>query len=152
MGRPGPGDEPRRDGDAGLVRGLYALCPYIAGRWPQERFPSSIENEGILLNLHHNRGAVAYGIEQLDAGNPLAWPSFATEDDVRGLAPTFISVNEADPLRDEGIAFYRLLLRAGVAARGKVVLGTSHGIEVLGITCPDITSAAAREIAEFARG
>src|SRR4029077_588685 len=46
-----------RDGDMGLVRGLYALCPYIAGRWPQERFPSSIENEGILLNLPHNRGA-----------------------------------------------------------------------------------------------
>ena len=103
-----------RDGDMGLVRGLYALCPYIAGRWPQERFPSSIENEGILLNLHHNRGAVAYGIEQLDAGNPLAWPTFATDDDVHGLAPTFISVNEADPLRDEGIDFYRLLLRAGV--------------------------------------
>ena len=103
-----------RDGDMGLVRGLYALCPYIAGRWPQERFPSSIENEGILLNLHHNRGAVAYGIEQLDAGNPLAWPSFATDADVHGLAPTFISVNEADPLRDEGIEFYRLLLRAGV--------------------------------------
>lgn len=31
-----------RDGEMGLVRGLYALCPYIAGRWPQERFPSSV--------------------------------------------------------------------------------------------------------------
>ena len=46
-----------RDGDLGLVRGLYALCPYIAGSWPQDRFPSSIENNGILLDLHNNRGA-----------------------------------------------------------------------------------------------
>ena len=68
-----------RDGDIGLIKGLYALCPYIAGEWPQDRFPSSIENEGILLNLHHNRGAMAYGIEHFEAGNPLAWPSFATE-------------------------------------------------------------------------
>jgi acetyl esterase/lipase len=141
-----------RDGDMHLVRGLYALCPYIAGRWPQERFPSSIENEGILLNLHHNRGAMAYGIEHFEAGNPLAWPSFATEDDVRGLAPTFISVNEADPLRDEGIEFYRLLLRAGVPAQCRVVMGTSHGIDIFAAVVPDIAAQTAASIALFARG
>ena len=113
-----------RDGDIGLVSGLYALCPYIAGRWPQDRFPSSVENEGILLNLHHNRGAVAYGVEHFEAENPLAWPSFATVDDVAGLPRTFISVNEADPLRDEGVDFYRLLLDAGVA--GTVPHGDGH--------------------------
>ncbi len=140
-----------RDGDMGLVRGLYALCPYIAGRWPQERFPSSIENEGILLNLHHNRGAVAYGIEQLDNGNPMAWPSLATDNDVRGLAPTFISVNEADPLRDEGIEFYRLLLRAGVSAQCRVVMGTSHGMDVFAAVLPDVAAQTAASIALFAR-
>lgn len=140
-----------RDGDMELVRGLYALCPYIAGRWPQEQFPSSIENEGILLNLHHNRGAVAYGLEQLDAGNPLAWPSFATDDDVRGLAPTFISVNEADPLRDEGIEFYRLLLGAGVSAQCRVVMGTSHGMDVFAAVLPDVAAQTAASIALFAR-
>jgi acetyl esterase/lipase len=140
-----------RDGDMGLVRGLYALCPYIAGRWPQERFPSSIENEGILLNLHHNRGAVAYGIEELDTGNPLAWPSSATENDVRGLAPTFISVNEADPLRDEGIEFYRLLLRADVSAQCRVVMGTSHGMDVFAAVLPDVAAQTAASIALVAR-
>ena len=44
--------------------------------------------------------------------NPLAWPGFANEDRVKGLVPTMISVNECDPLRDEGINFYRMLLRA----------------------------------------
>ena len=120
----------KQDGDLGLVRGLYALCPYIAGQWPQERFPSSIENNGLLLDLHNNRGAMAYGIEEFDNGNPLAWPSFATEQDVAGLVPTVISVNECDPLRDEGIEFYRLLLRAGVPARCRQVMGTTHGIEI----------------------
>jgi acetyl esterase/lipase len=140
-----------RDGDIDLISGLYALCPYIAGRWPQERFPSSIENEGILLNLHHNRGAIAYGIEHLDAENPLAWPSFATAADVAGLPRTFISVNEADPLRDEGVEFYRLLLEAGVAAQCRVVMGTSHGMDVFTAVLPDISRETAASIGRFAR-
>ena len=140
-----------RDGDIGLVKGLYALCPYIAGEWPQDRFPSSIENEGYLLNLHHNRGAIAYGIEHFEEGNPLAWPSHATETDVAGLPPTFISVNEADPLRDEGIDYYRLLLRAGVAAQCRIVMGTSHGMDVFTPVLPDVSRQTAASIAHFAR-
>ena len=141
----------KRDGDLGLIRGLYAMCPYIAGEWPQERFPSSTENNGIFLDLHHNRGAVGYGIEAFEAGDPLAWPSFATVDDVAGLVPTVISVNECDPLRDEGIEFYRLLLEAGVPARCRQVMGTMHGTEVLAIACPDISYETAASIAHFCR-
>ncbi len=140
-----------RDGDIGLIRGLYAMCPYIAGEWPHERFPSSIEINGIFLDLHNNRGTMAYGIEHFEAGNPLAWPSFATEDDVRGLPPTVISVNECDPLRDEGLEFYRLLLRAGVPARGRQVMGTVHGVEIFSIACPDISYETAASIAQFCR-
>lgn len=139
----------KQDGDIGLIRGLYALCPYIAGRWPLPQHPSSTENNGILLDLHNNRGAMAYGIEELDRGNPLAWPGFATEDDVRGLPPVMISVNECDPLRDEGIEFYRLLLRAGVPARCRQVMGTIHGTEVLPFMCPEISRDTAASIAAF---
>ena len=60
----------KRDGDLGLIKGLYALCPYIAGQWPAPDSPSSIENEGILLRLHNNRGAMGYGIEAFEARNP----------------------------------------------------------------------------------
>ena len=140
-----------RDGDIGLVKGLYALCPYIAGRWPLPENPSSTENNGILLDLHNNHGAMTYGIAELEARNPLAWPAFATEDDVRGLPPVMISVNECDPLRDEGVGFYRLLLRAGVPARGRTVLGTVHGTEILPFMCPEISRDTAASIAEFAR-
>jgi acetyl esterase/lipase len=141
----------KADGDLGLIRGLYAMCPYIAGSWPQDRFPSSIENNGIFLDLHNNRGAMAYGIEALEARDPLAWPSFATEDDVAGLVPTVVSVNECDPLRDEGIEFYRLLLRAGVPARCRQVMGTIHGSEVMAIAAPDISRETAASIAHFCR-
>ena len=141
----------KRDGDLGLIRGLYALCPYIAGHWPQDRLPSSVENEGILLHLHDNRGAMAYGIEALEKQNPHAWPGFATEDDVEGLVPTVISVNECDPLRDEGIEFYRLLLRAGVPARCRQLMGTIHGTEIFAIACPEISRETALSIAQFCR-
>jgi acetyl esterase len=142
----------KRDGELGLIKGLYALCPYIRGEWPTPECPSSTENNGILLDLHDNRGAMGYGIEAFNERNPLAWPSFATVEDVAGFPPTVISVNECDPLRDEGINFYRLLLEAGVPARGRQVMGTSHGTEIFTIACPDISRDTARDIAAFCRG
>jgi len=142
----------KREGELGLIKGLYALCPYIAGSWPQDRYPSSIENNGILLDLHNNRGAMGYGIDAFSAKNPLAWPGFATEEDVKGFPPTVISVNECDPLRDEGLEFYRLLLRAGVPARARQVMGTIHGTEIFAICCPDISRDTASDLANLAKG
>ena len=141
----------KQDGALGLIKGLYALCPYIAGQWPTPECPSSTENNGILLDLHNNRGAIGYGIEAFTGRNPLAWPSFATEEDVQGFPPTVISVNECDPLRDEGVNFYRLLLRAGVPARCRQVMGTMHGTEIFIIACPEISRDTARDLAAFCK-
>jgi acetyl esterase len=142
----------KQDGELGLINGLYALCPYIRGEWPTPESASSTENNGILLDLHNNRGAIGYGIEAFNERNPLAWPSFATAADVEGFPPTVISVNECDPLRDEGINFYRLLLSAGIPARGRQVLGTMHGTEIFTIACPEISRDTARDLAAFAKG
>ncbi len=141
----------KQDGDAGLIKGLYAVCPYIAGQWPLPQNPSTYENDRIFLNLNNNRAAMAYGIEAFEARNPLAWPGFATADDVKGLPPVVISVNECDPLRDEGVNFYRLLIQNGVAARCRQVMGTIHGTEVFPALCPDISRSTASDIANFAR-
>jgi len=141
-----------REGKTDLVQGLYALCPYIAGIWPLPENPSSTENNGILLDLHNNQGTMAYGIEELEKKNPLAWPGFANVEDVQGLPPVVISVNECDPLRDEGINFYRLLLEAGVAAQCRQLMGTSHAADTMPILCPEISRESARSIASFCRG
>ncbi len=140
-----------KNGEQGIIKGLYALCPYIAGAWPDARYPSSTENNGILLDLHSNRGAMAYGMEAFNAKNPIAWPSFAGPADVKGFPPTVISVNECDPLRDEGLEFYRLLIANGVQARGRQVMGSIHGTEIFAICCPDISRDTARDMAAFAR-
>ena len=140
-----------QDGDADLVRGLYAMCPYIAGSWPRDDLPSSTENNGLLLDLHSNFGAMGYGMEAFEAQNPLAWPLFATEEDVRGFPNTVISVNECDPLRDEGIEFYRLLLRAGQRARCRQVMGTTHGGDNSVLPCTDLAQATALDIAALAQ-
>lgn len=138
-------------GEISLLTGVYALCPYIAGRWPLDEHPSSNENEGIFISVANNRIAHGYGIDELRNQNPLAWPSFATEDDVKGFPPTVISVNECDPLRDEGIAFYRLLLRAGVPTRCRQVMGTVHATEVFPACAPDISRTTAHDMAYLAQ-
>jgi acetyl esterase len=142
----------KQDGDLGLIRGIYAMCPFIAGEWPQPQYPSSTENEGIVISVHNNRSAMAYGIEAFNARDPLAWPGFAQREDVEGLPPVVISVNECDPLRDEGIGFYRLLLGAGVSARCRQLMGMCHAIEVLPVVCPDVARSTASNIANFAIG
>jgi acetyl esterase/lipase len=103
------------------------------------------------MDLHNNRGAVAYGIEEFRARNPLAWPAFATAEDIKGLPPAIISVNECDPLRDEGILFYRLLIQNGVHARCRQVMGTIHGTEIFPICCPEISHDTAADIANFCK-
>ena len=131
------------------MKGLYVLCPYLAGEWSSRQGGSVVDNAGILMDTRSNFGAMAYGIEELRKRNPLAWPGLATEQDVAGFPPVVISVNECDPLRDDGIDFYRLLLRSGVNARCRQIMGTVHGTEVYIVCCPEISRDAARDIADF---
>ena len=75
----------------------------------------------------------------------------ATDAQLSGLPPHAISVNELDPLRDEGLQYYRRLLRAGVPVVGRVVAGTCHGGDLLfGGAMPDVFGASIRDISGFA--
>ena len=76
----------------------------------------------------------------------------ARDEDIHGLPAVMISVNECNPLRDEGIGFYRLLLRNGVSARCRQVMGAMQGIEIFPTCCPDICPDTASDIANFAIG
>ncbi len=149
----------RREGRQDRIAGVYALVPYISGGydWPLERklreLPSLVENDGYFLNCRMMDLMVSmYDPTGANAENPLCWPYFATEDLVRGLPPHVIAVNELDPLRDEGIAYYRLLQRAGVSVVGKINLGITHGADMaLRQAIPDVYRASIRDIHAFAQ-
>jgi len=57
--------------------------------------------------------------------SPYAAPARAT--DLTGLPPTYISVAEFDPLRDEGVDYARSLLAAGVPVELHLFPGSYHG-------------------------
>jgi acetyl esterase/lipase len=95
--------------------------------------------------------AKAYTPDPADARNPLAWPFHATAGDLAGLPPHVISVNELDPLRDEGLGYFRKLLAAGVDAVGRTVNGTCHAGDCLfRDALPDVYLATVRDIKSFA--
>jgi acetyl esterase/lipase len=135
-----------QDGHGDKQAGLYAMCPYISGKWPRDEYPSSSENDGIFITIGNNQGAMAYGMEQLQNENPLAWPHYAGEDELKDFPPTMVSVNECDPLRDEGIAFYRKLMNAGVKVQCRQEMCTAHGAELFTSTVTDISRTTARDI------
>jgi acetyl esterase/lipase len=85
------------------------------------------------------------------ARDPLAWPLHASRSDLTGLPPHVISVNQLDPLRDEGLAYYGKLLDAGVSAVSRTVNGTCHAGDCLfRAAIPDVYAATIRDIHGFA--
>ena len=120
------------------------MCPFINGRWPDPDLPSSSDNDGIFITVGSNLISMGYGIEQLEAKNPVAWPSFAAVEDVADFPPTMINVNECDPLRDEGIEFYRLLLSAGVNLAGRY--GHNAAADLFVSAFPDLSRMTARDV------
>ncbi|MFY9928008.1 MAG: alpha/beta hydrolase fold domain-containing protein [Streptosporangiaceae bacterium] len=147
----------KREGRLAAIDGVFASVPYISGgySWDDDRklreLPSMIENDGHYLNCAMMAMLVdVYDPSGENAENPLCWPYFATESDVSGLPPHFITVNELDPLRDEGKAYFRKLVRAGVHAVGRVNLGLTHAAEMsFRQAVEDAYKAAVRDISGF---
>ena len=60
-------------------------------------------------------------------------------------------MNELDPLRDEGLAYFRKLLRAGVSAASRTINGTSHAQDmVMRAAMPEVYLGTVRDIKAFA--
>jgi acetyl esterase/lipase len=111
------------------IAGVYAMCPYILGDYANPHSPlrSLQENDGYTVSLQMMSVlARVYTASADDLSNPLAWPYFASGEELAGLPPHVISVNELDPLRDEGLAYYRKLMAAGVPAIARTTHGTQH--------------------------
>ncbi|WP_035541250.1 alpha/beta hydrolase fold domain-containing protein [Hyphomonas oceanitis] len=148
-----------KEGCIDAVDGVYANVPYISGgySWDEGRkraeLPSLIASNGYFIECSQMDLLVAiYDPAGDNAENPLCWPYFAKERDLTGLPPHVIAVNELDPLRDEGIAFYRKLLAAGVLARARTNHGLVHAADLIfRQAIPDIYLASISDIASFAR-
>jgi acetyl esterase/lipase len=145
----------KRDGHLDLIDGVYAQCPYISNAYetPVPELTSLFENDGYFLSCEQmGVMALMYDPSRDSATNPLAWPFHAPVDDVAGMPPHVISVNELDPLRDEGLAYYRKLAAAGVPVVARTVNGTCHAGDCLfEAAMPDVYHATIRDIAGFAR-
>ncbi len=144
-----------REGWVDAIDGVYAMCPYISGAYadPPAALPSLRENDDYVIGCKM-MGALAkvYDPEGAHSKDPLAWPYHAQTSDLEGLPPHFVSVNELDPLRDEGLAFSRKLLAAGVPTVTHTINGTPHaGDQSFPDVIPDIYQASVRPVGGFAR-
>ena len=144
----------KRNGLVRLIDGVYAQCPYISNAYapPSPALASLTENDGYGLDgVVMGVLARVYDPTGANATNPLAWPLHADAADLKGLPPHVISVNELDPLRDEGLAYYRKLLAVGVSAISRTVNGTAHAGDVMyAAALPDVRRATIRDIKGFA--
>lgn len=144
----------RREGWLDSIGGVYAQCPYISGLWadPPADLPSLRENDEYFIGCAVMALlARAYDPDGSHAGDPECWPYAASADQLRGMPPHVISVNELDPLRDEGLTYYRRLAAAGVPVTARVVPGTCHGGDLLfGAALPETHAASLRDIKGFA--
>ena len=144
----------KREGRLNEIDGVYAQCPYISNAYatPLPELTSLYENNGYFLGEELMAlMAQMYDPSGLHATDALAWPYYASVDQLRGLPPHVISVNELDPLRDEGLAHYRKLATAGVSASARTVNGTSHAGDCIFRTAiPEAYESTIRDINSFA--
>ena len=144
----------KQEGFLDAIDGVYAQCPFVLGRYADKdpALPSLWENEGYYLEANMLSAMVRlYSPDGSDDSNVLAWPYHASVSDLEGLPPHVISVNELDVLRDEGLAYYRKLLAAGVSATSRTVNGTTHANDcMLRDALPDVYMATVHDIHAFA--
>ena len=145
----------RREGHIDMIDGVYAQCPYISGTYadPPAQLPSLRENDGYFISMDMmGRYIEAYDPGGANLTNPLAWPWHAAVDDLAGMPPHAISLNELDPLRDEGLDYYRKLLQAGVPAYCRTVHGSCHaGDMLLPGVIPEVYAASVNDLVSFTR-
>ena len=119
---------------------------------PPPELKSLVENDGIFISVALLATLAVMYTNEGDKKNPLAWPYYATEADLKDMPPMVISCNECDPLRDEGLEFGKKCAEFGLNVTTKTIKGTCHaGDSIVYDKCvPDICLQTARDISQFA--
>ena len=141
----------KEEGIINYIDGVYAQCPYISNLYykGENKLKSLIENNGYFLRTE-DLGLTASLYDGIESKNPIAWPYHADKKLLGGLPPHSITVNELDPLRDEGLVFFEKLKDAGVSAEVKVIKGTVHAAEnIFPLQIPEIHNQAIQDIKNF---
>ena len=145
----------KREGWLDEIAGFYAQCPFISNLWNEapDNLPSLRECDGYFINRQQLAVmGTLYDPTGEHARDAAAFAGVASDEELVGLPPHVISVNELDPLRDEGLSYYRRLVRAGVPAVGRMVAGTCHGGDLLfPAVMPEVFAASMRDVSGFAK-
>ena len=141
----------KEEGIINYIDGVYAQCPYISNLYNkgENELKSLIENNAYFLRTDEI-GLTASLYDGIESKNPIAWPYHADASMLEGLPPYSITVNELDPLRDEGLFFSRKLEEAGVSVSTKIIRGTVHAAEnIFPLDIPIIHNQAIQDIKNF---
>jgi acetyl esterase len=141
----------KQDGILEYIDGVYAQCPYISNLYGKgnTELKSLTENDTYFLR-GDMLGLMASLYDGINSTNPIAWPYHADKKMLEGLPPHVITVNELDPLRDEGLAFSNRLKEVGVSVNSKIIKGTVHAAEsIFPLDIPIIHNQAIEDIKSF---
>ena len=141
----------KQDGIINYIDGVYAQCPFISNLYGKgnTELKSLIENDTYFLR-GDALGLTASLYDGVDSKNPIAWPYHADKTMLEGLPPHAITVNELDPLRDEGLAYSEKLKKAGISVSSKIIQGTVHAAEnIFPLDISEIHNQAIQDIKNF---
>jgi len=127
-----------------IIKGQYLNCPYLC---PDNRYKSR-HKYGSSKDPNHMAHSYT---NPKDFFNYLAWPCNATVEQLRGLPPTLLVVNQFDNLVSEGEAYSAKLMQAGVRVLGFRSLGTIHGISLASSVLPDLAHMVCEMIVVFVK-
>ncbi len=141
----------KQDGIVNYIDGVYAQCPFISNLYGKgnTELKSLSENDTYFLR-GDALGLTASIYDGVDSKNPIAWPYHADKTMLEGLPPHVITVNELDPLRDEGLAYSEKLKEAGINISSKIIQGTVHAAEnIFPLDISEIHNQAIQDIKNF---
>lgn len=120
------------------IDGVFSIAPMIFGYYdsvPVE-LVSWRENEGYQGTLGMTRAmSRVYDPKGEHERDPLAWPYWASDEELHGLPPFIVTNYELDLIRDDGAIFTRRLQAAGVSAISRTITGAIHVVE---LAMPDL--------------